>query len=142
MTASYVHGRRGSWGRATCLLVIMGVLGGCAGTTKIQLPPELPRRTADGPFQIRWALQREPTVVRAIGQIEYAVDVEYQITLAFYGLEGEQRILSRGVTYVRSSLSYRPIPFVVELKPTGGETSFELRVLSYQTDRIGIRPRM
>ena len=139
MTASYLHGSRGSWGRAVCLLVIVGALSGCAGSTKIQLPAELPLHTIDGLFQIRWALQPESAVVRAIGRIEYAVDVEYRITLAFYGLDRDRRILSRGVTYLQSSLSYAPIPFVVELKPVGRETSFELRVVHYGT---GIRPRM
>jgi hypothetical protein len=133
MTASYLHGSRGPWGRAACLLVIVGVLVGCAGSTRIQLPAELPLYTTDEIFQIRWALQREPTVVRAIGQIEYAVDLEYRITLAFFGLEGERRILSRGVTYLRSSFAHEPIPFVIEIVPTGRETSFELRVMDYST---------
>ena len=131
MTALSRHGRRGRWTRAASLLVIVGVLSGCAGSTKIQLPAELPLRTTEEIFRIRWALQREPTVVRAIGQIEYDVDIEYRISLAFYGLDGDRRILSRGSTSLQSSLSYAPIPFVVELTPTGRETSFELRVLNY-----------
>jgi len=138
MTALRLGDSRGPRGRMACLLAIVGVLGGCAAPAKIQLPAELPLRTTDQIFQIRWALQREPTVVRAIGQIEYAVDSEYRITLAFFGLEGERRILSRGVTYLRSTFAREPIPFVVELKPTGRETSFQLRVVDYRT---GVPPR-
>ena len=138
MTALSLRGRRGPWTRTASLLVLVGVLSGCGGSTKIQLPAELPLRTYDQIFQIRWALQQEPTVVRAIGQIEYEVDIEYRIALAFYGLDADRRILSRGSTYLQSSLSYAPIPFVVELKPTGRETSFELRVLNY---RSGIQMR-
>ena len=136
MTALSLHGRRGLWTRGTraaCLLVIVGVLGGCGGSATIQLPAELPLQTNEQIFRIRWALQREPTVVRAIGQIEYDIDMEYRIALAFYGLDADRRILSRGITYVQSSLSYAPIPFDVDLKPTGRETSFELRVQSYHT---------
>ena len=133
MTALSRHGRRGRWARAASLLVIVGVLGGCAGSTPIQLPTELPLSTSADVFRIRWALQREPTVVRAIGQIEYDVDIEYRISLAFYGLDGDRRILSRGSTSLQSSLSYAPIPFEVELKPTGRETTFELRVLNYRS---------
>ena len=133
MTALSLHGRRDPWARTARLLVIVGVLSGCAGSTKIQLPAELPLQTTEGIFRIRWALQREPTVVRAIGQIEYDVDIEYRIGLAFYGLDEGRRIVSRNSTYVQSSLSYAPIPFVVELKPTGRETSFELRVLNYRS---------
>ena len=133
MTAWSRHGRRGRWTRAARLLVIVGVLGGCAGSTQIQLPAELPLSTAVDMFRIRWALQREPTVVRAIGQIEYDVDIEYRIALAFYGLDENRRIVSRNSTWVQSSLSYAPIRFVVELKPTGRETSFELSVLNYRS---------
>lgn len=133
MTTWSLHGRRGPWTRAASLLVIVGVLSGCAGSTKIQLPAELPLHTTEDIFRIRWALQREPTVVRAIGQIEYDVDIEYRIALAFYGLDQDRRIVSRGSTYLQSSLSYAPIPFEVELKPTGRETSFELRVLNYRS---------
>jgi hypothetical protein len=144
MTALSLRGRRalltrGTW--AACLLVILGVLGGCAGSTPIQVPAELPLRTNDGVFKIRWALQREPTVARAIGQIEYDLDIEYWIALAFYGLDGDRRILSRGITYVQSSLSYAPIPFEVDLKPTGRETSFELRVQSYRSSGSHMRGR-
>ena len=61
------------------------------------------------------------------------MDLEYRISLAFFGLEGERRILSRGVTYLRSSFAHEPIPFVIEIVPTGRETSFELRVMDYRT---------
>jgi len=141
MTALSLHGRRGRWTRGTraaYLLVIVGVLSGCGASSAIQLPAELPLYTTEEMFRIRWALQREPTVVRAIGQIEYDVDIEYRIALTFYGLDEDRRIVSRSTAYVQSSLSYAPIPFVTELKPTGRETSFELRVQSY---RSGIRMR-
>jgi hypothetical protein len=39
--------------------------------------------------------------------------------------------VSRGITYLRSDFNRQPIPFAVELTPTGRETSFELRVLSF-----------
>jgi hypothetical protein len=71
--------------------------------------------------------------LRRLPQIEYAVDDEYWITLAFYGLDAEGRIVSRKSTYVRSTFAFEPIPFSVELVPTGRETSFEVQISQYRT---------
>jgi hypothetical protein len=113
--------------------VAVGVLSGCGA---IQPPPtvpaNLPLRTIDQIFEINWALQKEPDVVRGVGLISYAVqDYEYRIVLAFFGLDDGGRIVSRGLTQVQSPISYAPIPFSVELKPTGRETSFQVKVQHY-----------
>jgi hypothetical protein len=112
-------------------LAILTALAGCAAPARIDVPAELPLRTNDQFFAFQWALQREPTVVRAVGLVRPSFDTESQLTLALFGVDGGGRIVSRGTAYLRAEFSRRPIPFAVELTPTGREARFELRVLDY-----------
>jgi hypothetical protein len=112
--------------------LLLASLAGCAPGARIDLPPDLPLRTNDQFFAFQWALQREPTVVRAVGRVRPSFDTEARLTLGLFGVDADGRILSRGTTYVRSDFAAEATPFAVELTPTGGEARFELRVLDYQ----------
>jgi hypothetical protein len=127
------HGRRPSGGRLRRLPLLVGLamLAGCAGPTRIEVPAELPLRTNDGLFAIQWALQQEPSTVRAVGRVSPSVDAEARLTLGFFGLDARGGIVSRGTAYLQSPFSRGPIPFAVALTPTGRETKFEVRVLDY-----------
>ena len=65
-------------------------------------------------------------------------DTEFRLTLDLYGIDAGGRIVSRGVTYVRSDFNRQAVPFSVEIHPTGQETRYELRVIEYYV--TGIRP--
>ena len=67
--------------------------------------------------------------MRAVGLVTPSISAEAQLTLAFFGLDAEERIVSRGTAYLRSDFGSRSIPFAVELMPTGRESTFVLRVL-------------
>jgi hypothetical protein len=112
-------------------LVALGAIVGCATPARIEVPAELPLRTTDQFFDIRWALQREATVAQAVGRVKPTFDAEAQLTLAFFGVDAQGRILSRGMTYLRSDFNRGAIPFAVALTPTGREARFELRVIDY-----------
>jgi len=101
------------------------------------IPADLPLTTREDIFEIRWALQKEATVVRAVGLLNTQNVTPAQVTLGFYGLNAEGRIVSRGTSWVRpSDFSSRSLPFRVELTPTGQETKFELRVLEYRLSNM------
>jgi hypothetical protein len=129
---------RHAW-RPLPILAALAALAGCAAPARIEVPAELPLRTTDQVFEIRWALQRETARARAVGHVSLSFDTEAQLTLAFFGVDAERRIVSRGTTYLRSEFSREPIPFSVELTPTGRETGFELRVIEYHLP--GLRGR-
>lgn len=122
----------GFW-RGVVLLTLAGALAGCAAAKQSPMPAELPLLTIDQIFRIRWALQQEPGAARAVGQIEYDIDRPHRIMLAFFGLDAKRRIVSRTSTQVRSVSTYpfTPIPFSMQVVPTGRETSFEVRVLQW-----------
>jgi hypothetical protein len=113
------------------VLALLATVAGCAAAPRIDVPAELPLQTNDQLFTIRWALQREASVVRAVGRTTPSMDAEARLTLAFFGLDAGGRIVSRGTTYLRSEFGTPSIPFAVELTPTGSEASFELRILNY-----------
>jgi hypothetical protein len=123
-----------SWRRAPRLLsalALLATLAGCAAPARIEVPAELPLRTNDQLFAFQWALQREATAVRAVGMVRPSFDSEAWLTLALFGVDAEGRIVSRGTTYIRSEFNRQPIPFAIEVTPTGREARFELRVLDY-----------
>jgi hypothetical protein len=112
-------------------------LAGCAPGPRSIVPAELPLTTNQDVFTIRWALQKEPAVVRAVGLINTTNLIPVQVTLGFFGLDAGGRILSRGTDFVRpDSFSSRSIPFSVELTPTGQEAKFELRILDYRLQNM------
>ena len=110
-------------------LALLAAMSGCAAAARIDVPAELPLQVNDQLFAIRWALQREASVVRAVGRVTPSISAEAQLTLAFFGLDAEGRIVSRGTAYLRSDFGSRSIAFAVELTPTGRESTFVLRVL-------------
>jgi hypothetical protein len=120
--------------------MFLTVAVGCAAPARVDvsIPPELPLVTNDQLFEFRWVLQRDPSVTRAVGVASISSNAEFYLTLALFGLDPEGRIASRGQTYVQSDFSRRAVPFSVEVKPTGREARYELRVLDYYV--TGVRP--
>jgi hypothetical protein len=114
-------------------LGMLVALAGCSPGPRAMIPAELPLTMNQDIFEIRWALQKEATVVRAVGLINTQTTTPAQVTLGFYGLDAQGRIVSRGTSWVRpSDFGSRSLPFTVELTPTGQETKFELHVLEYR----------
>jgi hypothetical protein len=108
--------------------VALTLQAGCGPASGVD---ELPLRVNDQLFTLRYALQREPTAVRAVGEAIPSIDTEARLTLALFGVDAAGRIVSRGTAFLRSTFGSRTIPFAIELVPTGRETGFELRVLDY-----------
>jgi hypothetical protein len=134
MTAPHLATGHRSWRctpRLLSVLAILTALAGCGAPARIEVPAELPLRTNEQQFAIQWALQREATVVRAVGWVRPTLDAEVWLALALYGTDAEGRIVSRGIAHLRSEFSRGPIPFAVELTPTGREAGFALRILDY-----------
>jgi hypothetical protein len=111
------------------LLMGLGALAACAPGPRIAVPADLPNTTHEQSFELRWALQREAGAARAIGWVRTLANQEAQLTLALFGLDAGGRIVSRGTTVVRFRFTRDPEPFVVELRPTGREATFQLRIL-------------
>ena len=118
------------------VLATVAGLAGCAGPARIDVPAELPLQTNDQFFTIQWALQREPSVVRAVGRVKPSFDTEVTLTLSLFGVDAAGRIASRDTTYLRSGFDRQPIPFSLELTPTGREARFEVRVLDYHVSGL------
>jgi hypothetical protein len=117
--------------------VLLAALTACAAPApRVDVPAELPLRVNDQLFTIRYALQREPAVVRAVGQLVPSIDAESRVTLALFGVDAAGRVESRGTAYLRSEFGTSTIPFAVELTPTGRETAFELRVLHFHVPAL------
>jgi hypothetical protein len=130
-----VHRRarhRSPWVLALSVLV---ALAGCgAPAPRPVIPDNLPNTANQDVFVLRWALQKEAAVTRAVGRIETTnTATPVEITLGFFGLDASGRIVSRGTSWLRPmSFANVPIPFSVELTPTGQETKYELTVLNYR----------
>jgi hypothetical protein len=120
------HGRLAIAG---CLALAVAALVGCASSTRVAVPAELPHTAREQGFEFRWALERDPGTIRAVGLARSLAHLEAQFTLALFGLDGAGRIASRGTTVVRFGFARDPAPFVVALHPTGREASFELRIV-------------
>lgn len=134
MTASSLIAGRRSWRRPLRLLsalAMLSALPGCATPARIEIPAELPLQTDDQLFHMQWALHREATVVRAVGLVRPSTDSEARLTLALFGVDAQGRIASRGTAYLQSEFDRRPIPFAIEITPTGREARYELRVLEF-----------
>jgi hypothetical protein len=96
------------------------------------IPAELPLTTHDQIFTIRWALQKEASLTRAVGTLTTSTSAPARATLGLFGLDAGGRIVSRGTSWVRpSSFGSPSMPFSVELTPTGQEARYDLRVLDY-----------
>jgi hypothetical protein len=118
------------------VLATVAGLAGCAGPPRIDVPAELPLQTNDQLFTIQWALQREASVARAVGRVKPSFATEATLTLALFGVDAGGRIASRDTTYIQSRFDRQPIPFALELTPTGGEARFEVRVLDYHVSGL------
>lgn len=110
-------------------VLVVAASAGCAAPAAIAVPAELPLTTREDNFDIRWALQREASVVRGVGVVHSLAGREVTLTLGFFGLDESGRIVSRGTTPVRFRFARDPAPFEVTLTPTGREARFELHVI-------------
>ena len=117
--------------RLVPVIALLTVVAGCNAPRNIEIPSELPLRANDQIFGIQWALQKEASVVRAVGIVTPSVDTEARVTIGFFGLDANGKIVSRGTGYFRSEIGARTIPFEVFLTPTGREADFVLRILNY-----------
>jgi hypothetical protein len=117
-------------------LVALGMLTtlvGCAPGPQTVIPSELPLTKNEDIFEIRWALQKEAAVTRAVGLLNTQTVTPIQVTVGLFGLDAQGRIVSRGTSWVRpSSFNSRSLQFSVELTPTGQEARYELRILDYR----------
>jgi hypothetical protein len=117
--------------RQLALVVVLLAALGCAAPARLEVPAELPLVTQDQFFEIRWALQRGPSATRAAGWVRPSLDSEFQLTLGVFGVDAGGRIASRGTAHLRSRFDRGPVPFAVEITPTGREARHEVRVLEY-----------
>jgi hypothetical protein len=121
--------------RASWLLTfgVLVTLAGCAPGPMSVVPAELPLTTHQDIFVIRYAIEKQATITRAAGLIETATTTPQQVSLGFFGLDANGRIVSRGTTWVRpNSFNSLSLPFSVQLTPTGQEVKYELQILDYR----------
>jgi hypothetical protein len=112
-------------------LPLLLLLAGCAGpkAVPIQLPSSLPLTTDDEEFEVRWALQQEPGLVQAVGQVSGVADAALaaNLTLTLFGLGPDGKIVSRGFAFVEGPFDQGQT-FAIKVKPKGRETKWEIRV--------------
>ena len=114
-------------------LGMLTMLAGCAPGPMSMVPSDLPFTKNEDIFEIRWALQKEATVTRAVGLLNTSNATPLQVTVGLFGLDAQGSIVSRGTSWVRpNSFSSRSLPFSVALTPTGQEARYELRILDYR----------
>jgi hypothetical protein len=110
------------------VLLVGGGLAGCAAPARIAVPPDLPLQTYDQGYTMRWALERSPERVRAVGLISTSGFGAEPTLVTLYGWDARGRVVSRGDTAVRRRIDPTPTAFEVSLRPSGTETRFDLRV--------------
>jgi hypothetical protein len=115
-------------------LGVLVTLAGCgAPAPRPDIPADLPLTMNEDIFQIRWALQKEVTVTRAVGLLNTSNATPIEVTVGLFGLDSGGSIVSRGTSWERpTSFGNQPIPFSVELTPTGQEARYELHILNYR----------
>jgi hypothetical protein len=131
--------RAGRWTvlRAVAGLAALGLgPGACAVPAPAAIPAELPNRTDQGEFHLRWALLREPDLVRAVGRAETGRVVAWA-TLGLLGVDRDGRVVSQGRTDLSGSFGRTTQPFEIRLRPTGREARFELVLLQAQEGKPG-----
>src|SRR5688572_23939419 len=79
----------------------LAACGTTAGPASIQVPTDLSLQTYDQGYRMRYALERSPTQVRAVGLISTSGFPAHQASLVLYGLDGGGRIVSRAYGVVR-----------------------------------------
>lgn len=128
--------------RAPVLLVLgltLGLLGLGTGATgaPLAIPSDLPNRTDQGEFHFRWALVREPGVVRAVGLAEAPTRVVAWARVALFGVDRNGRVVSRGDTEIPGGFGRTALPFEVSLHPTGREDRFDLVLIQAHEGKPG-----
>ena len=120
--------------RLLALGMLLAAAAGCAPSAPMPpIPADLPLTANEDIFTIRWALQKEPTVTRAVGTLTSVNVTPTQVTMGLFGLDSGGSIVSRGTSWVRPpGFGNPPIPFSVELTPTGREVRYDLRVTDYR----------
>ena len=113
---------------------LIALAAGCAPSAPMPpIPADLPLTANQDVFTIRWALQKEPTVTRAVGTLTTPNVTPSQVTMGLFGLDSGGSIVSRGTSWVRpTGFGHIPMPFSVELTPTGREVRYDLRILDYR----------
>jgi hypothetical protein len=112
------------------------MLAACAGAPPAPTPGELPLRASDQPpFVVSWRLTEAPGDVRAVGvlDVDGYVDRLADATVELVGLDGEGRVVSRGIDLLwpRGFAGDAVWPFRIRLAPTGREARYAVRVLEF-----------
>ena len=124
------------WLRPSLCVLLIGVGASVAGAA-ISVPADLPNHTDQGEVRLSWALVRDSTTVRAVGQAVSANRDVSWTRLGLYGLDRSGRIVSRGEGDVQGALGRTSGPFEVTLRPTGAEERFEVVVLRAREGKPG-----
>jgi len=95
----------------------------------VAVPAELPLVTREDTFDVRWALERRPDAVRAVGIARTLTGRATNLTLGLFGIDENGRLVSQTRTPVRFDFAHGPAPFEMTLRPTGREARFELHVV-------------
>jgi hypothetical protein len=102
----------------------------CAAPAPAPVPRNLPLASHDQRFEFRYAIERADRSVSATGTVRHTGTGAFQAVLALYGLDGAGTIVSRGQTVVDWGFDgTAPRPFRIELRSTGRESQYVLRVL-------------
>lgn len=118
-------------GRVSTWIVLgLGILMLGAATSSarsaIAVPADLPNRTDQGEFRLRWALVREPSTVRAVGLAESPRRIVSWARVALFGVDQGGRVVSRGDSEIPGGFGSNSLSFEVALRPTGREERFDL----------------
>jgi hypothetical protein len=109
----------------------------CASSAPLAVPADLPNRTEQWGYTFRWALDREPAAVRAVGVMESTSRPVPWATVALFGVDAGGRVVSRGQADLRGGFGRMSLPFEIALRPTGREERFDLVLLHAQEGKPG-----
>jgi hypothetical protein len=113
-------------------LTLTLTLAACAASGPLVVPADLPLTAYDQGFTLRWILEHSSAEARAAGTIAISGFRAKEINLVLYGLDAQDRIVSRGYGLVRQVVDLTPQPFEVRLRLAGSEARFDLRVSRYK----------
>ncbi|MFQ5946499.1 MAG: hypothetical protein ACE5NC_09680 [Anaerolineae bacterium] len=121
------------------LLALAGLLAACAGARYTSGYPPPPEDFAQHDvqhrfFDLHWTLERKEgqAVVRGIVTAS-RIDAIQDVILEVVGLDESGKIVSRarGRTYGERMLRSQSRPFLIRLRPTGGEVRFKVKVWAF-----------
>jgi hypothetical protein len=125
------------WLALGLMILVLGAAA-CTASSAIAITTDLPNRSDQGQLHFRWALIREPAMVRAVGLAESPTRIVSWATVALFGVDREGRVVSRGQSDLRSGgFDRTSLPFEITLRPTGREERFELVLLHAQEGKPG-----